>query len=475
MLASSGFAIPPFSFLLLFMSIPHQSPLATHFLRYASHYRTTIALAVPVMFTQIGHMIVQITDNIMVGRIGTVPLAASSFGHNVFIAGLLFCIGFSAAMTPFVGAASGKGDIREAASWLKNGFIANVLMGLLVTSVMLVVGFFLENMGQKPEVARLARPFYFLMIFSIPPVMLFQSLKQFSEGIGNTRVAAIITVQEIIINIGLNYVLINGKLGFPALGITGSGIATLVARCSMITTFALIFRWSKFYAPYRAALREVQVDRVSVIRYIRLGVPLGGQTILEVAAFAMGAIMMGWLGAIELAAHQIAMGAAALTFMGATGISAAATIRVSQFYGAGDRANMRSAGFAASHVVLAYMSLTALAFVLLRFWIPTVYITDPAVIAMAASLLMIAALFQLFDGIQTVMLGTLRALADAKVPTIIAFVAYILVSLPISYMAAFVWQWREIGIWTGYLAGLSVASTFFYVRFFRRSRTIPFA
>jgi MATE family multidrug resistance protein len=455
------------------MQTPHQSALQRHFFRYASHYSATIALAIPVMFTQIGHMIVQITDNIMVGRIGTVPLAASSFGHNVFIAGLLFCIGFSAAMTPFVGAASGKGDIAEAALWLKNGFIANIVMGILVTALMAIVGFFLENMGQNPDVVRLARPFYFLMIASISPIMLFQSLKQFSEGVGNTRVAAIITVQEIIINIGLNYVLINGKLGFPALGITGSGIATFIARCSMITTFALIFRWSDFYAPYRAALREARVDRARILRYVRLGVPLGGQTILEVAAFAMGAIMMGWLGATELAAHQIAMGAAALTFMGATGISAAATIRVSQFYGAGDRANMRSAGFAASHVVLTYMTLTALAFILLRHIIPTIYVKDPAVIAMAASLLMIAALFQLFDGIQTVMLGTLRALADAQAPTIIAFVAYILVSLPISYCAAFLWGWREIGIWAGYLAGLSVASTFFYVRFFQRSRMIP--
>ncbi|MFY7998873.1 MAG: MATE family efflux transporter [Candidatus Kapaibacteriota bacterium] len=261
------------------MQTPHQSALQRHFLRYTSHYSATIALAIPVMFTQIGHMIVQITDNIMVGRIGTVPLAASSFGHNVFIAGLLFCIGFSAAMTPFVGAASGKGDIAEAASWLKNGFIANIVMGILVTALMAIVGFFLENMGQNPDVVRLARPFYFLMIASISPIMLFQSLKQFSEGVGNTRVAAIITVQEIIINIGLNYVLINGKLGFPALGITGSGIATFIARCSMITTFALIFRWSDFYAPYRAALREARVDRARILRYVRLGVPLGGEDI----------------------------------------------------------------------------------------------------------------------------------------------------------------------------------------------------
>jgi multidrug resistance protein, MATE family len=443
-------------------------------MRYPEHYKRTILLALPVMFTQVGHMIVQITDNIMVGRIGTVPLAASSFGHNVFIGGLLYCIGFAAAMTPFVGAAKGKGDIQETTEWLKNGFVANMGLGVVVTLVMLGVGFLLDNMGQAPDVVRLARPFYFLMVISILPVMVFASLKQFAEGIGNTRAAAIITVQEIILNIGLNYILINGKFGFPALGIVGSGVATLISRCSMVVSFALIVRYMDYFAPYRATFKEAKIDMEKIKRYMRLAVPLGGQTILEVAAFAIGAIMMGWLGAVELASHQIAMGVAALTFMGASGISAAATIRVSQFYGAKDRVNMRLAGFSAMHIVVVYMTLSALGFIALRYWIPTIYVNDPAVLQMAASLLMIAALFQLFDGVQTVMLGTLRALADAKVPTIIAFVAYILVSLPISYIAAFVWNWREIGIWSGYLVGLSIASTFFFIRFMQRSRTIEF-
>lgn len=443
-------------------------------MRYQDHYKATISLAIPVMFTQIGHMIVQITDNIMVGRLGTVPLAASSFGHNVFIGGLLYCIGFAVAMTPFVGAAKGKGDTQEAAEWLKNGFVANIGLGIVVTLLMVIVGLFLDSMGQQPDVVRLARPFYFLMIASIPPVMVFASLKQFAEGIGNTRAAAIITVQEIILNVGLNYVLINGKFGFPALGVTGSGVATLISRCSMVVSFYLIFKYMDYFKPYRAALRTARFDPEKIKTYLRLGIPLGGQTILEVTAFALGAIMMGWLGAVELASHQIAMGAVALTFMGATGISAAATIRVSQFLGAKDRANMRLAGFAASHIVLVYMFCTALTIFLLRYKIPTIYVNDPAVIAMAASLLTIGGFFQLFDGLQTVMLGTLRALTDAKTPTIIAFVAYILVSLPISYVAAFIWNWREIGIWAGYLVGLSVASTLFFIRFMKRSQTIPF-
>ncbi len=442
--------------------------------RYFPHYKSTIALAIPVMFSQIGHMVVQITDNIMVGRVGTTSLAASSFAHNVFIGGLLFCVGFSVAMTPLVGAAKGAGDVREVGSWFKNGAIANMVFGVCVTVFMLGVSFFLDNMGQQPDVARLARPVYLLWVFSIVPIMVFQTFKQFAEGIGNTRIAALITVQEVVLNIGLNYLLIYGNLGFPALGVTGTGIATLVARTSMPITFALIVWRLKEFVPYRAAFAEAKRDTARILRYLRLGVPIAGTTILEVAAFAFGAIMMGWLGATELAAHQIAIGQAALTFMGATGIAAAATIRVSQFYGAHDRANMRSAGFAAVHIVLAYMSCTALAFVLLRHITPLAYTNDTAVIAAASGLLLIAALFQLFDGVQVATLGSLRGLADVKMPTVIAFLSYIVVALPTSYVTAFVLGWREIGIWTGYVAGLGFSSALFFVRFYLKSRTISF-
>lgn len=439
-------------------------------LSYSSHYRTLIKLALPVMFSQAGHLIVQITDNMMVGRIGTTSLAASSFGHNVFIGGLLFCIGFSAAMTPLVGAARGKGDVQEAAEWFKNGFIANMMLTGAIIVLMLIVGLFLDNMGQIPEVVRLARPFYFLMIASIAPVMVFQSFKQFAEGLGNTRAAAFITVIEIVINVGLNYVLIFGKFGFPQLGIVGSGIATFVARCSMMISFALIAWKTDFFAEYRVAFAKARVDPAKIRQFFTFGLPLGGQSILEVGAFALGAIMMGWLGAAELASHQIAISVAALTFMGAMGIAAAGTIQVSQYRGAGDWRNLRQAGFATLHIVLAYETCTAIVFIIARHWIPTLYVNDTAVITMAANLLIIAALFQLFDGAQVVLLWALRGIADAKVPMIIAFVSYILIALPTSYTAAFVLQWREMGIWTGYLLGLGVASTFFFVRFFVRSK-----
>jgi MATE family multidrug resistance protein len=424
------------------------------------------------MFSQAGHMIVQITDNIMVGRLGATSLAASSFAHNVFIGGLLFGVGFSAAMTPLVGAAHGKGDVREAASWFKNGLVANVMLGVAMTAVMCVIGLFMDKMGQTPEVVSLARPVYVLWTLSILPTLVFMSFKQFSEGIGNTRIAAMITFQEIIVNVGVNYVLIYGKFGFPALGVVGSGWATLVARLSMPLTFALIVLNRHDFRPYFQALPQVRVELEKILRFARLGFPLAGQTILEVMAFALGAIMMGWLGPLELASHQIAIGLAALTFMGATGIAAAATIKVSQYFGAGDRANMRRAAFASMHIVLVYEAVTALLFVLLRQYLPMLYVNDLAVIAIAAKLLLLAAVFQLVDGLQVVALGALRGLADARVPTVIAFVAYLLMSLPVSYGAAFVLGWREMGIWTGYVVGLTTASVLYVGRFVVKSRVV---
>jgi MATE family multidrug resistance protein len=437
---------------------------------YRKHYSDHIRLALPVMFSQMGHMIVQITDSMMLGHYDTTALAASTFGNSVVVIGLVFGVGFTFAMTPLVGAARGAGDIARIGRWAKNGAVANLAMGVAVAAVMLSIYPFLDRMGQTPDVLAQAKPFYLFMAISVIPVAVFQSFKQFAEGVGNTRLAFFITFQEVLLNVGLNYVLIFGKLGFPALGVVGSGTATLIARISMPVAFAILFFRLDFFRVYRAAFRTARVEMAALREYAALGVPLGGQFFLEVAAFAGGAIMMGWIGEIEQAAHQIAIGVAAFTFMGATGIASAATIRVSNFFGAGERAEMRRAGFAAAHIVLAYMSFTALCLIVLRGALPTFYTKDPAVIATAAGLLILAAVFQLFDGLQVVMLGCLRALTDTRIPTAAAFISYIVIALPLSYVCAFPLGLRETGIWVGYVIGLLFAAVLFFLRFTVLSR-----
>ena len=239
----------------------------------------------------------------------------------------------------------------------------------------------------------------------------------------------------------------------------------------MPVAYILIFKKLDFFKPYREPIRDAVLKLADLKRYVSLGLPMAGQFLLEVGAFAGGGILVGWLGKNPQAAHQIAMGVASFTFMGASGIAAAATIRVSQFFGARNRPEMRKAGIAAGHIVLAYMSLTAIALVLFRKWIPLLYTKDLPVIAIASGLLFMAALFQLFDGLQVVMLACLRGLTDARMPTLYAFIAYVVVTLPTSYICGFRLGMREYGIWTGFIVGLVVASMLFAARFLKLSRS----
>ncbi len=447
-----------------------RAPADTRHHRPAGHYAAHLKLALPAMFSQMGHLIVQLTDSMMLGHYDTTALAASAFGQSIFVIGLVFGVGFTLAMTPLVGAARGANDVGAVAQWFSHGLAVNVAVALLITLLLLALCPWLGAFGQTPEVTVAARPYYLLLTASLLPVMVFQTFRQFTEGLGNTRIAAIITVLEILLNLVLNYLLIFGNGGFPRLGIVGAGVATLLVRFVLAGAFAMCFIRLRMFAPYRAALRRTPWEWAAIRRYMRLGLPLGGQFVLEVGAFAAGAVMMGWIGKLELAAHQIALGLASLTFMGASGIASAATIRVSHYFGAGERRAMRAAGLAAVHIVLAYMSFTALAFVALRHWLPTMFTTDPAVVGIAATLLLVAAVFQLFDGLQVVLLSALRAMTDAFLPTVLTFVAYMLVALPTSYGLAFGFGWREVGIWMGYVVGLATAAVLFFLRFHALSR-----
>jgi len=450
-----------------------RAPVDTHDYRPVSHYAAHIKLALPAMCSQMGHLIVQLTDSMMLGHYDTTALAASAFGQSVFVVGLVFCVGFTLALTPLVSAARGAGDVVAAVQWLIHGLVINLAMALLVTLLLLALYPWLDAFGQAPEVTATARPYYLLLTASLLPVMVFQTFRQFTEGLGNTRLAAIITALEALLNLGLNYMLIFGHGGFPRLGIVGAGVATLLVRVVLAVVFVTCFIRFRMFAPYRAALRRTPWNRTATRRYLRLGLPLGGQFLLEVGAFAAGAVMMGWLGELALAAHQIAIGLASLTFMGASGIAAAATIQIGYYFGAGKKRAVWAAGLAAVHIVLAYMGLAALAFVALRHWLPTLFTTDPAVVGLAANLLLIAAVFQLFDGLQVVLLAALRALTDAFLPTLLAGVAYLLVALPASYSLAFWLGWREAGIWTGYAVGLATAAVLFFSRFNFLSRPTP--
>jgi len=436
------------------------------------HLRPTLRLAIPVAASQVSDMLTLLVDNIMVGKLGTVPLAATTFATSISIVVMLFAIGFTVAITPLAGAAFGRRDMAEVARHVKAGAIVSLSIAVVLVAALLCLTPHLTMFGAPPDVAFVARPFYFWLVLSFLPRVVYGVFKQTAEAMSNTRVALIVAVLANVLNLVFNWMFIYGNLGMPAMGVEGSGFATFLARSMMAVLIWVIFVRSPFFVRLRSALRTSSLDGARLREALRsaffTGLPIAGQIILEVMAFAAGAVMMGWLGAVPLAAHQIAIGLASITFMVALGLSSAATIRISQLVGKQDHQGIKVAGYAALLLVIVYNVITATLFLSLRHVLPYIYVNDPAVIALAAQLLIFAGLFQIFDGLQTVGLGILRGMNDVRVPTIIATIAYGLVALPISYIFAFPLGLGPQGIWIGYLVGLGVAAALYVRRFKKR-------
>lgn len=401
----------------------------------------------------------------MVGHVGTLELAASAFANNVFIIGMFFGMGVTIGLTPLVGKAFGNNESGEVVKLLKNGVFTHLIAAFVLSAIMFGTYFLLPYMGQTAYVQELAGPYYLLLCASYLPFMLFFSVKQFFEGIGNTKIAMQITLISNVINIGVNYVLIFGKLGFPEMGLMGAGIGTLVSRIAMpLLFFIYIVNISRF-KQYFILARLQQFSKKRIVSILKIGIPIGFQIIVEGLTFSLGAIMMGWLGEIPLAAHQVAIGLASFSYMISLGISQATTIRVSHQLGQNDYKSLRMAAFASTHLVLLFMMCMGALFVLTRNYLPLIFTTDADVIAIASRLLIVAAIFQMFDGLQVIMLSTLRGMADVKIPMLMAFAAYMLVGLPTSYLFAFVLNSGPQGIWYGYLVGLGTAGILFFFRF----------
>lgn len=428
-------------------------------------YKRNLALAFPIVLSQIGQVTVSLVDNMMVGHVGTVELAAAAFANSVFMIGMVFGMGITFGLTPLVGKAYGNNDLKKTVIWLKNGVFSNFVSGLGLAIVMFGIYFLLPLMGQTAEVVHLAGPYYLLLCASYIPFVLFFTFKQFFEGLGNTKMAMQITLTANVVNVLVNYVFIFGKFGFPELGLNGAGIGTLVSRLIMPVLFSFyVVRHSRYRRYFLMAHYQPLLKR-NVISILKIGLPIGLQLIVEVSAFGIGAVMMGWLGEIPLAAHQVALGLATFSYMIALGVSQANTIRVSHQMGIKDYTSMRRAAYASTHLVLVFMSFTALLFILGRNLLPYLFTSDIEVIKISASLLIVAAIFQLFDGLQVSMLSTLRGMADVTIPMFVAFIAYLLVGIPVSYVFAFVLNAGPQGIWYGYLVGLGTAGILFYFRF----------
>jgi MATE family multidrug resistance protein len=436
------------------------------------HIKTNFLLAYPVMISMLGQVMTGVADSVMVGWIGATPLAASSFANIFFTLPLFFGVGVSYAITPLVAEAHGANNTSGIIETLRNGFLINMLVGVALVVLIFAIEPTLHLMSQPPEVVTLAIPYLKIVGLSVIPTMMFQTFRQFAEGLHKTRMAMVIVIVSNLLNIVLNYVLIYGAYGFPEMGLNGAGLATLIARVVMAVWMAAYIFYGKHFKAYRAGFRLGGYSKKLINKMLHIGVPAGTQFIFEAGAFGFSAVMMGWISTTALAAHQIAINLATISYMTTSGLGAAATIRVAHFLGQRDMATMRRVAFLMIGMAAAIMTAWAVLFITGKHFLPELYIRDAAVLQMAAPLMIIAGFFQLSDGMQVVCAGALRGLQDVKIPSILIFVAYWVIALPLGYWLAFPLGYGASGIWIGLLIGLTVTATLMIVRFNSLSKKI---
>lgn len=439
---------------------------------YIPFYRRLLKLAFPLVLTQAGQMIVHLVDNAMVGRVGTVELAAASFANSVYMVIMVFGLGIFLGITPLIGHSLGADNNNKVATVMKNSFTLAVIVITLLTLLTWSLSWYMPFMGQPEEVWKLAIPYFRILTISLIPFLLFMMLKQIGEGLGNTFLAMVATILSNGINIVLNYALIFGKLGFPAYGLLGAGYATLIAKIAMFAFLLFAFLGKPGISKFFKLTTSVRVSVRELVRIITVGLPIAVQMVIEVSLFALAAIMMGWIGDVPLAAHQVALGIASFTFMVANGVAMSTTIRVSYQLGLKAYSSMEKVSLSAVHLVLAYMFVCGSLLLVFRNMLPRLFTTDPMVIELSASLIVIAAIFQLFDGLQVVSLGILRGFADVKVPMIIAAISYLMIGLSTSYLLAFKFNLGPQGIWYGFVAGLGVAGLLLALRIRKRIKEV---
>ncbi|MGB5507804.1 MATE family efflux transporter [Robiginitalea sp.] len=441
---------------------------------YTREFRYNIRLASPVILGMLGHSFVAFADNIMVGQLGTAELAAVSLGNSFVFIAMSLGIGFSTAITPLVAEAEGAGDSMEARGVLQNGLVLCTVLGVVLFGLVLLGKPLMYLMDQPEEVVVLAGPYLDLVAFSLIPLIIFQALKQFSEGLSRTRYPMYATILANVINVVLNYLLIFGSLGFPKLGIVGAAIGTLVSRIFMVFFLWWIFKQRPFFKAFIENLRFRQVKKRLLRKIANLGFPSALQMFFEVAIFTAAIWMSGVLGKNPQAANQIALNLSSMTFMFGMGLGVAAMIRVGNQKGSGNYPELKRVATSIFLMTIILEIGFAILFLLGRNILPTLYldvndVTNQAdnmeVLAIAARLLLVAAFFQISDGIQVVVLGALRGLQDVRIPTLLTLIAYWGIGFPVSFYLGLHTPLKSTGIWIGLLLGLTASSIMLYLRF----------
>lgn len=431
-------------------------------------------LAIPVVISQVSHTLVGLADTLMIGRTNdVVSLAASSLANNIFSVAIVFGIGISFASTPKIAEANARKEPEVCARLLRSSLINNILWSVLLCFLLFLFVPFSSHLGQEEHVVLRAIPYFELLIFSLPGILIFQTFRQFFDGLGNTKPGMVFSIVANLINVFLNYLLIYGNLGFPAMGIVGAGLATLFSRLAMGIGLGLYF----FLAPQTRQYRKDFFSGWLDLRYFlllnRLGLPISLQFLFEVGAFSFMAILIGKMGAFSLAAHQVVITIASITYMMSSGLAAASAVRVGHFVGLGNRAMIRLSGVRSFQMVFVFMGTMAFIFILFRDTLPLAFINNREVLESSAGLLLIAGFFQISDGIQVVGLGCLRGLSDVKIPTWFTFMAYWVIAIPAGYWFGIHLNYGLNATWWALSLGLTISACLMLFRFFSLCKTIP--
>ena len=429
-----------------------------------THLKDTISLSIPLVMTQIGHIITGMVDNIFLGKLGKTEQAAGILSNNLFVILLVFSIGMSYVLTPAVTDAHVNQNEKEKASLFKNSLFINMVVAVLLFIILFFSSPLLAYMQQPEDVVVLAIPFFDVLIFSIIPVALFFVCKQYTEGLSNTKAAMYISVIGNILNIILNYLLIYGYCGLPELGYMGSCWATFIARVFMGIGFLIFVFKHNSVNSFAKYYQEAKINAQHFWPLFKDGLASALQFTFEVAAFAIAGLLAGVFGKEQIDAHGIALSMAAFTYMFASGIGSATTIRVGNYYAKHDLTNLKLAIKTSYKLVIVTMGFMALVFICFNTVLPIVFSNDAEIILIASKLLLFAALFQLFDGTQVVAIGALRGLEDYKYPTYIAFIGYWIIALPLCYIFGFMMNYKVYGVWLALSIGLGFVAIALSIR-----------
>lgn len=449
--------------------------------QYTKEFSYNLQLAYPVILGMLGHTLIGIVDNFMVGNLGSTELAAVSLGNSFIFIGMSIGIGFSTAITPLIAEADAEKDDKKIRTTFHHGLLLCTILGVVLFALIVLSKPIMLLMNQPQAVVNLASPYIDWVAFSLIPVIMFQGYKQFADGLSQTKYPMYAIYLSNVVHVFFNYVLIYGFWGFPRLGIVGAALGTVISRIMMVVFIHFLMRKNEVFKKYFKNFSFKEIRKSILQKIINLGFPSAMQMLFEVALFTAAIWLSGSLGKNSQAANQIALTLASSTFMVAMGFSVASMIRVSNYKGAKDFKQLLIVARSIFLLAILVEIFFGIVFVISHQFLPHLFlnmsdvsqkIDNTEIISIASKLLLVAAIFQISDGIQVVVLGALRGLQDVKIPMYITFVAYWVVGFPISYYLGICTELKTTGIWIGLLAGLTVAALFLYLRFSKLTKKL---